>query len=58
MLEGSATSIKSATYSEEYVRELIGLGFKREDVIRELMNHGNDKQRALAALLAQSLKMP
>lgn len=54
--EGSSS--KSIDYSEESVRELIEMGFKREDVVRELVNYRNDKQRALMALLAQSLRMP
>lgn len=59
---GSGLSIASDsllptdTFSEADVQELVGSGFERKSVIFELRQAQGDKKKALAALLAKSLK--
>lgn len=43
-------------FTESDVRELISLGFSREQVISELRRFNGDKTQATAALFAKSLK--
>ncbi|KAK7579936.1 hypothetical protein V9T40_000565 [Parthenolecanium corni] len=55
---GSSSSIlPTDPFSEAVVKELVNLGFSREDVLFELRRFSGDKQQALAALFAKSLKM-
>ncbi|XP_037935822.1 protein DDI1 homolog 2 isoform X2 [Teleopsis dalmanni] len=46
----------NVTFSESDISDLVKLGFKREDVIRELRNHNGNKTQATAALIAKSIK--
>ena len=34
------------------------MGFKREDILKELEKHGGDVTKTTAVLLARSLKLP
>lgn len=42
---------------ESVVLELVNMGFKREDVVNELRKFKGDKNQAMAALFAKSLKL-
>ncbi|XP_026272299.1 protein DDI1 homolog 2 [Frankliniella occidentalis] len=44
------------TFGEDAVQELIAMGFPRDQVVIELRNFNGDKNSAVAALLAKSLK--
>ncbi|KAJ1528524.1 hypothetical protein ONE63_006930 [Megalurothrips usitatus] len=46
----------SDSFGESAVQELVAMGFPREQVIIELRNFNGDKNNAVAALLAKSLK--
>ncbi|XP_065226174.1 protein DDI1 homolog 2 [Planococcus citri] len=43
-------------FSEDVVKEIVNLGFSRQDVISELRRFNGDKNQAMAALFAKSLK--
>lgn len=43
-------------FTEEEVKEIVALGFTREQAIAELRKFGGDKKQAMAALFAKSLK--
>lgn len=48
--------LPSDTFTESEVKELISLGFTREQVISELRRFNGDKKQATAALFAKSLR--
>ena len=48
--------LSSDNFGESSVQELVSMGFPREQVIIELRNYNGDKNTAVAALLAKSLK--
>jgi len=48
--------LESDKFGESEVKELVNLGFTREQVIAELRRFGGDKKQATAALFAKSLK--
>lgn len=52
----SMTLLPSDRFGETEVRELVNLGFTREQVIAELRRFEGDKNQATAALFAKSLK--
>ncbi|XP_054160655.1 protein DDI1 homolog 2-like [Oppia nitens] len=45
-------------FPEPIVRELMGLGFNRDQVVEELRKYNGDKNQAMAALFAKSLSVP
>lgn len=48
--------LPSDRFTEEEVKEIVALGFTREQAIFELRKFGGDKKKAMAALFAKSLK--
>lgn len=50
------TLLPTDRFTETDIRELINLGFTREQVIAELRRFDGDKKQAMAALFAKSLK--
>lgn len=44
--------------TETQVKEIMALGFKREDVVRELEGAKGDKNLAIGALFAKSFSVP
>lgn len=55
-LDPTQTVLPTDAFSEEDVRELVGLGFARDQAITELRKFTGDKKQAMAALFAKSLK--
>ena len=45
-------------YLETDIKELMGLGYSRQQVIEELDKFKGDKNQAMAALFAKSLSVP
>ncbi|CAG2164008.1 unnamed protein product [Oppiella nova] len=52
------TSSKSTNFPEKDIKELMALGFTRNQVIEELQKFNGDKNQAMAALFAKSLSIP
>lgn len=44
------------SFNEEAVRDVVSLGFTREQAINELRMHNGNKTQAVAALFAKSLR--
>ncbi|XP_075213515.1 DNA damage inducible 1 homolog rngo isoform X4 [Lycorma delicatula] len=55
-LDPALTILPSDKFGETEVKELVSLGFTREQVIAELRHFNGDKKQAIAALFAKSLK--
>ncbi|XP_046669766.1 protein DDI1 homolog 2-like isoform X1 [Homalodisca vitripennis] len=55
-LNPSTSVLESDRFGEPEVKELVNLGFTREQVIAELRRFNGDKKQATAALFAKSLK--
>ncbi|XP_054272073.1 protein DDI1 homolog 2 isoform X2 [Macrosteles quadrilineatus] len=55
-LDPSTTVLATDKFGEQEVKELVSLGFTREQVIAELRRFNGDKNQATAALFAKSLK--
>ncbi|CAH1395044.1 unnamed protein product [Nezara viridula] len=55
-LEHTLNILPQDKFSEDEVKELVNLGFTREQAIAELRMFNGDKNKAMAALFAKSLK--
>ncbi|CAG2118321.1 unnamed protein product [Medioppia subpectinata] len=54
----SSTGAKKVEYPESDIKELMALGFTRNQVIEELNKFNGDKNLAMAALFAKSFSVP
>jgi len=56
MHQSSGSSSSSQSFSETDVKELINLGFSRDQVILEMKRFNGNKNEAMASLFAKILK--
>lgn len=52
----SAAILSTDTFTEDTVKDVVALGFTRDQAIGELRQHNGNKTQAVAALFAKSLR--